>query len=214
MRKAVIMPKRVDHDERRREIAAAVFRVTARDGLDAATLRHVATEAGVTAGMVQHYFPSKDAMLRYAMDEARARYEERMTAAISALGPAPEPQAVLGAMLRNFIPRTRAEIEDGRVGLAFQAHAATHDELSAALAADDALLLGHLAQLVAAAVGSAAGGSTATGPSDDAAVIATGLLAVAEGLGMKVLSAGLDAAVASEALDRQLALALGSPVDA
>ncbi|MBW9094108.1 TetR family transcriptional regulator [Microbacterium jejuense] len=195
------MPKRVDHDERRREIAAAVFRVTARDGLDAASLRHVATEAGVTAGMVQHYFPSKDAMLRYAMGEARARYEERMTAAIEALGPDPTPRAVLGTMLQNLIPRTAAEIDDGRVSLAFQAHAATHAELSAQLADDDALLLGHVAQLVTAAAGSSTDASEAT-------VVATGLLATAEGLGLKVLSAGLDPAAAVLALERQLGLAL------
>lgn len=193
------MPKRVDHDERRREIAAAVFRVTARDGLDAASLRHVATEAGVTAGMVQHYFPSKDAMLRYAMGEARARYEERMTAAIEALGPDPTPRAVLGTMLQNLIPRTAAEIDDGRVSLAFQAHAATHAELSAQLADDDALLLGHVAQLVTAAAESGAA---------EATVVATGLLATAEGLGLKVLSAGLDPAAAVLALERQLGLAL------
>lgn len=193
------MPKRVDHDERRREIAAAVFRVTARDGLDAASLRHVATEAGVTAGMVQHYFPSKDAMLRYAMGEARARYEERMTAAIQALGPDPTPRAVLGTMLQNLIPRTAAEIDDGRVSLAFQAHAATHAELSAQLADDDALLLGHVAQLVTAAAESGAA---------EATVVATGLLATAEGLGLKVLSAGLDPAAAVLALERQLGLAL------
>lgn len=195
------MPKLVDHDERRRLIADAVFRVTARDGLDAATLRHVATEAGVTAGMVQHYFPSKDAMLRYAMDETRARYEARMTAAIGALGPEPSPRAVLGALLGNFIPRTRAEIDDGRVGLAFQAHAATHDELSGALAADDALLVEHLAHLVAA---------TAAGelPPAESTLVATGLMATAEGLGLKVLSARMDPAVAADALERQLGLAL------
>jgi len=196
------MPKLVDHDERRRLIADAVFRVTARDGLDAASLRHVATEAGVTAGMVQHYFPSKDAMLRYAMDEARVRYEQRMTAAIDALGPEPSPRAVLGAMLQNFIPRTRAEIDDGRVSLAFQAHAATHEELSAALAADDALLVEHLAHLVAVA-------TRADLAAADATLVATGLMATAEGLGLKVLSAGMDPAVAADALESQLARVLG-----
>jgi len=192
------MPKVVDHDERRRQIADAVFRVTARDGLDAATLRHVAAEAGVTSGMVQHYFPSKDTMLRYAMDAARQRYETRMTAAIGVLGSTPSPRAVLTAMLQNLIPHDRAETDDGRVSLAFQAYAATHDELSAVLADDDALLLGHLTQLVEAAAG----------PVDDPRSRATALMATAEGLSMKVLATDLAAADAAGILDRAIDLLL------
>ncbi|WP_329083874.1 hypothetical protein [Streptosporangium sp. NBC_01469] len=42
------MPKKVDHEVRRRHIAEALHRIIDRDGLDAVSLREVATEAGVS----------------------------------------------------------------------------------------------------------------------------------------------------------------------
>jgi AcrR family transcriptional regulator len=48
------VPKRVDHGLRRREIADAVGRITARGGLGAATFREVAAEAGVSVRLIQY----------------------------------------------------------------------------------------------------------------------------------------------------------------
>lgn len=39
------MPRQVDHDGRRRRVAQAVWELISRDGLEAATLREVATQA-------------------------------------------------------------------------------------------------------------------------------------------------------------------------
>jgi len=60
------VPKRVDHQERRREIAEALFRIAAARGLQAVTLRAVAAEAGISMNLVQYYFPTKEEMLRFA----------------------------------------------------------------------------------------------------------------------------------------------------
>ena len=60
------MPKLVDVEEKRTEIAFATWAVIAQRGLHAATLRAVATEAGISLGAVQHYFDSKEALLLYA----------------------------------------------------------------------------------------------------------------------------------------------------
>ena len=57
------MPKKVDHQERRTLIADALMRVAADQGLEAVSLRHVAAAAGVSSGMVQHYFRTKDEMM-------------------------------------------------------------------------------------------------------------------------------------------------------
>jgi TetR/AcrR family transcriptional regulator, transcriptional repressor of bet genes len=48
------MPKQVDHEERRQEIAAAVVRLVTTRGIETASLRTVASEAGVSMGAVQH----------------------------------------------------------------------------------------------------------------------------------------------------------------
>ena len=57
------MPRRVDHQLRRKQLADAVMRLAATEGLEEVSLRHVAAEAGVSTGMVQHYFRTKDEMM-------------------------------------------------------------------------------------------------------------------------------------------------------
>ncbi|MFU8817126.1 MAG: TetR/AcrR family transcriptional regulator [Pseudomonadales bacterium] len=61
------MPKQVDADERRGELAAATRRVILRSGLEGATLREVAREAGWSIGVLAHYFDTKDELLRYSL---------------------------------------------------------------------------------------------------------------------------------------------------
>lgn len=61
------MPKQVDADARRGELAAATRRVILRRGLEGATLREVAREAGWSIGVLAHYFETKDELLRYSL---------------------------------------------------------------------------------------------------------------------------------------------------
>ena len=68
------MPRR---EERRREIAAAVLRLVATRGVEAASLRAVAAEAGVSMGAVQHYFTTRDEMLRFALGHGNTLLAER-----------------------------------------------------------------------------------------------------------------------------------------
>ena len=77
------MPKQVDHQARRQEIADAVLRLAASQGLDAVTLRHVAAEAGVSMGRVQHYFATKDEMLLFAFQVISERYDYRRSTVIT-----------------------------------------------------------------------------------------------------------------------------------
>ena len=48
------MPRIVDHEERRAEVAAAVWRIVSRDGLEAATVRRVAAETGMSTLSLIH----------------------------------------------------------------------------------------------------------------------------------------------------------------
>lgn len=62
------MPKVVDHNERRRQIAEAACRVIQRDGIDRVTVRTVAAEAGVSRGVMTHYFADVDQLYLYTLD--------------------------------------------------------------------------------------------------------------------------------------------------
>ncbi|MDY7526802.1 MULTISPECIES: TetR/AcrR family transcriptional regulator [unclassified Cryobacterium] len=76
------MPKIVDHEERRAEVLEATWRVIATRGLDAATVRQIAKEAGVSSGVLAHYFADKDDILvqahRLAYDRVFRRVEEKI----------------------------------------------------------------------------------------------------------------------------------------
>src|SRR5262249_59854281 len=71
------MPAPTDHDARRRDVSAAVWRVLARHGFGGLTLRAVAAEMGASTGLVTHYFPSKDALVRHALAVAEERTATR-----------------------------------------------------------------------------------------------------------------------------------------
>jgi TetR/AcrR family transcriptional repressor of bet genes len=68
------MPKIVDIDQRRMELAGAAARVIARSGVDGASMREIATEAGWTTGTLVHYFANKHELLDFTL---RASIEQR-----------------------------------------------------------------------------------------------------------------------------------------
>ncbi|SCL18351.1 transcriptional regulator, TetR family [Micromonospora rhizosphaerae] len=198
------MPKRVDHRERRRLIADALMRVAAEHGLEAVSLRHVATEAGVSSGMVQHYFRTKDEMMTFALSVVREHSEARVTRAVAALGDDPSPRTLLRTMLAELLPLDEVRRADGRVALAFLAYTAVRPTVAAALHQETAGMLAFIAGQVRA--GQLAGTADRRVDPDRAAV---GLLAVMEGLGMYLLGGHIPAETALGALDAQLDLVLG-----
>ena len=127
------MPKRVDHEERRRLIAAAVRRIAADRGLEAVSLGEVAAEAGISKGLVQHYFPTKDAMLRYATGTLRDHVEQRVTGGLRdtvvALLPLDDASRDQALVANAFLVRA---LKDEEIADRFRTG---HTQLSAALAA-------------------------------------------------------------------------------
>ena len=78
------MPRIVDHDRRRDEIAAALRRVVLRQGMAAVSVRSVAAEAGWSPGAVRHYFPDQAALLRFAVARTMAEAPARVRAVLAA----------------------------------------------------------------------------------------------------------------------------------
>ena len=72
------MPKIVDHAERRREVLDATWRVIASQGLEAATTRRIAEEAGYSIGVLTHYFVDKEDILVSAHQLAFAQARDRI----------------------------------------------------------------------------------------------------------------------------------------
>ncbi len=80
------MPRVVDHDERREEIAEAAWRVLEREGLPGADLRGIAREAGFTTGVITHYFRDKRELMAFAFGLVVERSTARMAEACGRAG--------------------------------------------------------------------------------------------------------------------------------
>jgi AcrR family transcriptional regulator len=189
------MPRKVDHQERRTLIADALMRVAAAGGIEAVSLRHVAAEAGVTAGMVQHYFATKDDMMRFALGVIMERTTARINEAMAAQPQPVAPAALVRTLLHALLPLDEPRRADGRVALAFLAHAAV--EPSAA----DLLSVGtwRTAEFLAEQIRRAR-------PDIDAEASAVSLLATMEGLGIYLLGGHYQPDAAVRALDAHLDL--------
>ncbi|WP_424186200.1 TetR/AcrR family transcriptional regulator [Actinokineospora sp. G85] len=176
------MPKRVDHEERRSAIADAVRRIAADRGLEAVSVSEVAGEAGISKGLVQHYFPSKDAMLRHATTTLRPQVEDRVD----------------GRNLRDTVVALLPLDVEGRmaalVANAFLVRALKDEVIAERFRAGHALLRTSIAALIA----------DEHPDNDDPAGEAELLLALVGGLGDAVLLGHRTGADAVALLDRHL----------
>lgn len=98
------MPKKVDHQQRRREIAAAVGRIASARGLQGVSFREVAAEAGVSVSLVQHYFGAKENLLVATLDIHSAALGDHITRQLTALGADASPLDRVLAVAEAFLP--------------------------------------------------------------------------------------------------------------
>ncbi len=115
------MPRVVDHDERRRQIAEALLAVAARDGHESVSSRAVAKELGVATGSLWHYFDGFDDVVRAAAAEVTRRTDERIAAATEGL----RGLRRLDALMREVLPVDAATRAEAHVVVGFWGRLAT-----------------------------------------------------------------------------------------
>ncbi|KJS59141.1 TetR/AcrR family transcriptional regulator [Streptomyces rubellomurinus] len=128
------MPKIVDPVERRQAVADAVLRVAAREGLEHASLRNVAEEAGLAIGSVRHYFAGSSELMLFAMGELARRIDDRIrTHARALLDPAAgtDRHARTRELLAEVLPLDAERREESALWLSFVTAARTRPELRA-----------------------------------------------------------------------------------
>ena len=121
------MPKVVDHEQRRRELAEAVWRVIRRNGVDGASVRTVAQEAGWSAGALRHYFRTQSELLDFAIELAAERIRQR----VGALELADDPRRAVEQLLSQLLPLDDERRAENEVWLAFTARALIDPHLRA-----------------------------------------------------------------------------------
>ncbi|MBN2566268.1 MAG: TetR/AcrR family transcriptional regulator [Candidatus Eisenbacteria bacterium] len=121
------MPRIVDHEERRAELAAAVWRVIRERGIEHVSLREVAAAAGWSRGKVEHYVRDKDHLLLFAFQLFEQRSNERMERHLRDLSGV---EALREALLEDM-PLDEERRNESLVWLSFIGHALTRPELTA-----------------------------------------------------------------------------------
>lgn len=76
------MPKIVDAEARRQDVVEAVLRIIAGDGLERASLRETADEAGLAVGSVRHYFAGSEDLLAFSFASVVDRIVRRLEASL------------------------------------------------------------------------------------------------------------------------------------
>ncbi|MFF9785959.1 TetR/AcrR family transcriptional regulator [Streptomyces nigrescens] len=186
------MPKQVDHESRRRQIAEAVCQLADESGLEGVTLRDVAARAQVSMGAVQRCFGTKEEMLVFALGHIGERVTARVSARLAA-SPAQSARTALGHAATEVSLLQKEHRAEARVWLAFAAQAAVSPPLAGILRTNYAGLQTVFAQLIAEASDTA-----------DPDRAARTLLALADGLTTHVLIGHLSPAEALDVLDGQL----------
>ena len=98
------MPRQVDHDERRHQIAEAVWRLAVRGGLEQVTLRQVAAEAGVSPRLLQYSFGTREQVLLGALEILNSDAQLQAAARMARLGETPPLHAILRGVLLEMLP--------------------------------------------------------------------------------------------------------------
>lgn len=184
------MPRQVDLHARRTEIVHGVWLVIARDGLQAVTMRNVAAAAGVSVGRIQHYFASKEELLRASaramLDTASDVYQDDTTGSSAA----DRLREAVGHAIR------RAGEQGPRVAIwyAYLTASATDPEIAAVLA-EGKRGQEHVVTELLVELGV---------PARSAADSARALTALADGLTERVLIGQLSPAEALAILENQL----------
>ncbi|MBN2980953.1 MULTISPECIES: TetR/AcrR family transcriptional regulator [Cohnella] len=119
------MPKIVNHDTQRRIVAEAALRVIRQSGLEQATVRKIAEEAGLSVGSMRHYFSTQVELFAFCMGLFVERVEKRLEAF--------EPQGPLLADLKRillqFLPVDDERTLEMEVWFAFHSKALVYPEL-------------------------------------------------------------------------------------
>lgn len=124
------LPRTVDHDERRTEICEALLRIAATVGINAVTMRSVATEAGVSLRLVQYYFGTKADLMNATLIHLEKMSHQRLAAKLAALPENVSIRAYIDAIFREALPTDSESQKFHLVWTSYAMLAATNPEFS------------------------------------------------------------------------------------
>ena len=107
------MPRQVDHDVRRSEVAEVACELIASEGVEATTVRRVAEAANCSTTIVSHYFANKHQLLLFAYRAAAVNSQALVDAVVER-----DPSDLQGC-LEALLPLDRMRLRNWQVWFAF-----------------------------------------------------------------------------------------------
>ncbi len=193
------MPRKVDHEARRRQISQAVFELVSERGIEGASLREAAARAGVSMGAVQRCFSTKEEMMVFVLGYMNERVTERVQRRIDASASPDSAATMLEQTLIGIIPVDEPSLAETRVWLAFAAQAAV-DPALAAIQREQYIGLTDLLELLIGVARDAGDLRAEVDPVQEADALVT----FTDGLNVQILFGRHTAASATAALEHRL----------
>ncbi|MEN3976285.1 TetR/AcrR family transcriptional regulator [Emcibacter sp. SYSU 3D8] len=119
------MPRQVDHDARRREVAEVAARLISQVGVERVTVRELAKAAGYSTAIVSHYFADKRQLLLFTYQAAAQAAQARVDAVLEHA-----PDDLIGT-IEALLPLDEARHREWQVWLSFWGMAIGDPEFAA-----------------------------------------------------------------------------------
>ncbi|NOH97979.1 transcriptional regulator BetI [Vibrio sp. 99-70-13A1] len=192
------MPKVGMPDIRKPQLVKATMAVIDRVGLHAASIALISKEAGVSTGIINHYFGGKHGLLEETMREILRQLSNTITTQLKAL-PVDAHQQRINAIINGNFEGYQAENQVAKTWLAFWSYSMHDEKLKRLQRVNEKRLLSHLKIELKAMLSP-----------DQAELVAHGIASLIDGIWLRgtLNPEGIDAnkahAIINDYLDKQL----------
>ncbi|KOO15061.1 BetI family transcriptional regulator [Vibrio xuii] len=192
------MPKVGMPEIRKPQLVKATMAVIDRVGLHAASIALISKEAGVSTGIINHYFGGKHGLLEETMREILRQHSSTIMQSLARLPKEAHQQRIIAIVDGNFVG-FQAENQVAKTWLAFWSYSMHEPQLKRLQRVNEKRLLSHLKIELKALFGA-----------DQAEVVAHGIAALIDGIWLRgtLNPQGIDADKArfiiNDYLDKQL----------
>lgn len=122
------MPKIIDHEQRRNDIIDVTWQLIVEGGIEAATMREIASRAGFANGALKHYFPGKDDIVKGAYERGLKGLGDRLAEHVGDR----RGLEALELSMRFTLPVEEHDVTAARVLLSFWERCAFNHDLDGA----------------------------------------------------------------------------------
>lgn len=192
------MPKVGMPEIRKPQLVKATMAVIDRVGLHGASIALISKEAGVSTGIINHYFGGKHGLLEETMREILRQHSATIMAKLADLPKEAHQQRIIAIVDGNFVG-FQAENQVAKTWLAFWSYSMHDEKLKRLQHVNEKRLLSHLKIELKALLGA-----------DQAEVVAHGIAALIDGIWLRgtLNPQGIDAdkarLIINDYLDKQL----------